>query len=591
MSGSGVRKLVAAGTIAAVLGFGQASASGAEITVNALTDTGGTAADCQLRDAIASANTGVAVDGCEAGTNNGNDNIFFSVTGMITLTGGPLNIDADEPVQFFGPEDEINLTISGGSIQGIINAAAPIRLEGIRLTEAQTGGNGGGISSTSSVEMFNVSMDNLHADGAGGCVYAASVSVTQSTLSDNEADNNGGCINTSGGASIVNSTLTNNESEDNAGGAVASFGGTLTVTESTFGGTNPGDGNFSNWGGAIYTASIVDIKGSTFIGNHAENSPALGGAIYNPAGIGGTIANSTFFGNVADVNGGSIAAQGTELTLRNNTILSNPTIGADIAHTSGSGTVTLANNIIEDFNNALGKNCDGAMNDGGYNVVSGDVVTSTCPAGGTNVAQTPLMVTPIDTWGGPTRTFMLQDGSPAVDLIPAGSCPLETDQRRADRADVDGGLCDAGSVEVDYLPDALIAKQGQAAVGDGIYNDTGDQQVQPKKLKPGQSTKFELTPGNDAQLLTDRFLVEGPGSKGRFKVSYKEAGTNITDAVTGDGHETPPAFVGDVALPITVKVKALKTAKKGKRIELPINLSSVNFSSRSDTVRAEVTVR
>ena len=399
------------------------------------TDTGGTPTECQLRDAIASANTGTAVDGCEAGTNNGSDNIFFTVTGTITLSGGPLNIDADEPVQFFGPEDEINLTISGGSTQGIIDAAAPIRLDSIGLTQAQRSGNGGGISSTSSVEMFNVSMDNLRTTGgSGGCVYAASVSVTQSTLSHNDAAANGGCLNTTGGASIVNSNFMDNEAELDAGGAIASLGGTLTVTESTFGGTAASDANVSDWGGAIYTESIVDIKGSTFLGNKAEDSPALGGAIYNPAGIGGTIANSTFFGNVADATGGSIAAQGTALTLRNNTILSNPTPGADVAHTTGSGTVTLANNIIEDFNNALGSNCAGAMNDAGYNVVSGDLPGSTCPTGGTNVAQTPLMVTPIENWGGPTRTFMLQGGSPAVDLIPAGSCPLATDQRRADRA-------------------------------------------------------------------------------------------------------------------------------------------------------------
>ena len=247
---------------------------------------------------------------------------------MITLTGGPLIIDADEPVQFFGPEDEINLTISGGSTQGIINAAAPIRLEGIGLTAAQTAGNGGGIFSTSSVEMFNVSMDNLRTTGgSGGCVYAASVSVTQSTLSHNDAAANGGCLNTTGGANIVNSNFMDNEAETDAGGAIASLGGTLTVTESTFGGTTLSDANVSDWGGAIYTESIVDIKGSTFLGNKAEDSPALGGAIYNPAGIGGTIANSTFFGNVADVNGGSIAAQSTALTLRNNTIVSNPTIG------------------------------------------------------------------------------------------------------------------------------------------------------------------------------------------------------------------------------------------------------------------------
>ena len=581
-----------AATVAASLALGQAHAAAADITVDVLTDTGGTAAECQLRDAIASANTGGAVDGCEAGTNNGSDNIFFTVTGMITLSGGPLIVDANEPVQFFGPEDEINLTISGGSTQGIIDAAAPIRLDSIGLTQAQRSGNGGGISSTSSVELFNVSMDNLSTTGgSGGCVYAASVSVTQSTLSHNDAAANGGCLNTTGGASILNSNFMDNEAELDAGGAIASLGGTLTVTESTFGGTTASDANVSDWGGAIYTESIVDIKGSTFLGNKAEDSPALGGAIYNPAGIGGTIANSTFFGNVADATGGSIAAQGTALTLRNNTILSNPTLGADVAHTSGSGTVTLANNIIEDFNNALGSNCAGAMNDAGYNVVSGDLPGSTCPTGGTNVAQTPLMVTPIENWGGPTRTFMLQGGSPAVDLIPPANCPLATDQRRAGRPDRAGAFCDAGSVEVDYLPDGLIAKQGGVPVGDDIYNDTGDDQLAKLKVKPGKAAKFTLTPGNDAELRSDRFLVEGPGSKGRFKVSYKQGGTNVTEDVTGDGHETTPAFAGDVALPIGVKVKALKTARKGKQLELPITLTSINFSSRSDTVRVEVTVR
>ncbi len=441
--------------------------------------------------------------------------------------------------------------------------------------------------------MFNVSMDNLRTTGgSGGCVYAASVSVTQSTLSHNDAAANGGCLNTTGGASIVNSNFMDNEAELDAGGAIASLGGTLTVTESTFGGTTASDANVSDWGGAIYTESIVDIKGSTFLGNKAEDSPALGGAIYNPAGIGGTIANSTFFGNVADVTGGSIAAQGTALTLRNNTILSNPTLGADVAHTAGSGTVTLANNIIEDFNNALGSNCAGAMNDAGYNVVSGDLPGSTCPTGGTNVAQTPLMVTPIENWGGPTRTFMVQGGSPAVDLIPAGALPAGRPTSAAPIAPDRAGGVLRRRFRRGGLPAGRADREaGWLPVGDDIYNDTGDDQLAERRVKPGKAAKFTLTPGNDAQLRSDRFLVEGPGSKGKFKVSYKQGGTNVTEDVTGDGHETTPAFAGDVALPIDVKVKALKTARKGKRLELPITLTSINFSSRSDTVRAEVTVR
>ena len=54
------------------------TASAATITVNSLADTGATGI-CVLRDAITSANTMTATNGCVAGS--GNDAIQFTVTG------------------------------------------------------------------------------------------------------------------------------------------------------------------------------------------------------------------------------------------------------------------------------------------------------------------------------------------------------------------------------------------------------------------------------------------------------------------------------------------------------------------------------
>ena len=234
-------------------------------------------------------------------------------------------------------------------------------------------------------------------------MYAASVSVTQSTLSHNDAAANGGCLNTTGGASIVNSNFMDNEAETDAGGAIASLGGTLTVTESTFGGTNRLRRERLRLGWSDLHGVDRGHQGLDVHGQPGRGFPRARRRDLQPSGDRRHDRQFDLLRQRRRRQRRQHRRAGHGADLRNNTILSNPTIGADIAHTSGSGTVTLANNIIEDFNNALGKNCDGAMNDGGYNVVSGDLPTSTCPTGGTNVAQTPLMVTPIDTWGGPTR--------------------------------------------------------------------------------------------------------------------------------------------------------------------------------------------
>src|SRR5262245_2402053 len=95
---------------------GSAVAHAATIPVTTTADsTGGPA--CSLRDAIAAANSNMAVGGCPAGSSSGADTIdLTALAGTITL-GSPLpNITSDLAIQ--GPGFSV-LTISGNDLHRV----------------------------------------------------------------------------------------------------------------------------------------------------------------------------------------------------------------------------------------------------------------------------------------------------------------------------------------------------------------------------------------------------------------------------------------------------------------------------------------
>jgi CSLREA domain-containing protein len=290
----------------------------------------------------------------------------------------------------------INIT-GNGSVNTVIQANAVINTSNYRVFE---------VSGTGNLTLNGVTVKNGLCNG--GCatdIYAG-----------------GGALN-NGILTVKNSLFADNWAA-NYGGAIYNLGA-LTIADSTF------MGGFSSNGGALFnntngTASIVT---STFTTNVAINA---GGAIYQ-GGAGMSIANTTISGNQTNNPGGPSTAQGGGgVFIRNgksldfsNTILANSAIGGDCLNDSGLiGTNT--NNLVEDGS------CSA--------ILSGD----------------PMLGALADN-GGPTQTFALLPGSPAIDA--GAACPA-TDQRGKSRV----GTCDIGAFESGGFTLAIGGGDGQSAM-------------------------------------------------------------------------------------------------------------------------------
>jgi len=263
-----------------------------------------------------------------------------------------------------------------------------------------------GLSSKVTLERLTLAHGVGSDDGgflAGGAIHAldSHLVIDDSTLAHNAAD----------GATSV-------------GGAVYTVGGRLSVRRSTF------EGNSSDVGGAVLiTRTDAQFIDSTFVSNVATNS---GGAIttfQDPDSTTTRVLYSTFTGNSASLGGGAIAGDAL--------------LTADV----------FATNPADRDGSCAGAPFPPAV-DLGY-TVSDD---ATCATTGTSLPSTDPDLDPsgLADHGGENRTVALQDGSPAIDLIPqdqAGCADtVRIDQRGFGRP-VNGDLdpvigCDAGAYEV-----------------------------------------------------------------------------------------------------------------------------------------------
>jgi CSLREA domain-containing protein len=214
---------------------------------------------------------------------------------------------------------------------------------------------------------------------------------------------------------LNNLTIANGIATGNSGGGINNVG-TLTITNSTFSGNSAAGG----FGGGIYNLGALTITNSTFSGNYANGGN--GGGVYSSGGT-VTITNSTFSGNSA-----------------------NSGIGAGISNNTGVGVI-LHNTILA--NSASGGNCYGAITDGGNNIDDG-VTCGWGSASGSKSNTDPLLGALADN-GGPTQTFALLTGSPAIDGVTfngSNSAP-STDQRGVLRPQ--GPRYDIGAFELDNI--------------------------------------------------------------------------------------------------------------------------------------------
>jgi hypothetical protein len=245
-----------------------------DIFVNTLETESQPAPLCTLEDAVAAANTQMAVNGC--GPGSGKDRIMFEVLGTI-FTDDTLVI-VDPVLHIIGPglpcsgAGPCGITIDGGGTHQIFdteNSATNdlFEVQGLTLTDGFAPG----------------------ASSGGGAIFAngTELEVNDCLLVNNKAlgpttpdfGGLGGAIfGKAGTVEIVNSTLANNTAvksspDGSEGGAIFSIGATLKITNTTI------SGNKEDFGAVV--PKVASFKG-TILANNA-NSNCI---VNNPTDLG-----------------------------------------------------------------------------------------------------------------------------------------------------------------------------------------------------------------------------------------------------------------------------------------------------------------
>jgi predicted outer membrane repeat protein len=249
------------------------------------------------------------------------------------------------------------------------------------------------------------------ADYGGGIRNYGTLHMSNCTVSDSSASHDGGGIYNAGTLTATNCTFSGNSA--NQGGGIQSFGGSLTLSNCTF------SGNSATYraGGVYNDDGTAAITNTTF----SENSAMLGGGIFSDGTSTNIITNSTFSGNTS--SGGDS--------------------GGNIDNNLGD-TVTLRNTIVA---GAVRSCTGGYIIDLGNNIDSGEsCIPIPIPS---SMKNTDPLLGDLANNGGPTQTFALLAGSPAIDAgddTTCGTAPVNgIDQRGVARPQ--GAHCDIGAYE------------------------------------------------------------------------------------------------------------------------------------------------
>jgi CSLREA domain-containing protein len=276
--------------------------------------------------------------------------------------------------------------------------------------------------------------------------------------------NNSRIFNTSGNSAISGVTLTGGNgigAGGHSGGAILSSGNLNLEGVHVTGNSVTGSG--LDGGGVLFAGGSANfIRNSTFTNNTASDQ---GGGIL--VGASTNIYNSTFTGNSA-ADGGAISVIGVSVLARNATISDNTAKGV---YCAGLGGFTFGNSIVQAIYRAFDLSDAHSQGNNIATSASGSKPVSYLSS---DLIGTDPMLGALQMNGGPTPTFALQPGSPAIDAgsntlaVEAG---LGTDQRRYTRF-VDGNgdmnaVVDIGAYEYNGVPVTPIMFAGRVATSTG----------------------------------------------------------------------------------------------------------------------------
>ena len=350
---------------------------------------------------------------------------------------------------------------AGGSITFNCGSVPVVMIVNTNATDKTVTVDGGGLVTLSGENLRqiffvfgngNLTLKNISlidGNGVGGGAIAVSCAQAKATignsfLTGNDAgSSHGGAILNQGTLTIDHSTLGSNKTTS-YGGAIFNNGGTVTISYSTIINNQAADG-----GAIFHSEGTINVDRSAIRSNIATMN---GGGIHIDVGT-VNVTNTTFYDNRAD-GGGGIYMRGNQLSIANSTFNRNR------ANTGGAlwnfaGQTNIKNTILSgsrDMNDTSASlNCDGfSVTSGGRNIVSDNTCVPNPSSVGDLLSTDPKLDAFLRDNGGPTRTFKLLDGSPAIDY--GLNCP-NIDKRGVKRPI--GTACDVGAFEYGwptYLP-------------------------------------------------------------------------------------------------------------------------------------------
>jgi hypothetical protein len=384
----------------------------------------------------------------------------------------------------------IGSTISSNTVSDPAGSGAGIAGSGsLEVTNSLINANtGSGISLTGQLALLNSQVEDNSA--AGVQILGGIASLVSSSISGNSAaDPEKGAVivsdttltlkncaiqnNSSTGLVLIGDTaaLTNTNLTNNSGAGLQASDGMLTLLNGSLS-SNGGMGLLVTGGSATLTSATLmensgdglQASGAALVVQNSTIARNHGGAGLRAAGGNAVVTNSTIAGNTApDPTQGMGIASAGGLTLLSSTIADNSGVGLQV---SPGAAVEIQNSIIARH---AGANCTlgGDLNVNltftthGRNLLDdlGPSGPEQCPfiTGGPEPdLEAPAGLSGLlEDNGGPTWTYALEPGSPAIDQVPAGSAGcLLADQRGYGRP-VDGGSgengCDIGAFELGGL--------------------------------------------------------------------------------------------------------------------------------------------
>jgi len=390
-------------------------------------------ATVSLRDAITQANS--------AGTPT---NITFApnLNGSILLSNGQLEISSNMAIG--GPGAGV-ITIDAQSQSRVlqVDAGATSTISGLTMTNGRSNGeaifSGGAILNDGTLTLTGVLVSNSRAatgfpdspGGSGGGIYSdGTLTITNSAIIGNTA---GG-----GGAGLAQPDLGDDGGGGGFGGGIANDG-VLSVFNTTISGNAAGAGGAGGEG-----LPSVTLGEGGMGGNGGDGGGIVNGVFNTTATPTATLINDTISENTVGPRGpgglGYISG-----------FPGFPGGGEGVANEAGA-SLAIGNTIVANNNIQLEPgDTFGQFNSLGYNLI-GDTGTSsgwtTTDQVGSSALPLNALLAPLSNYGGPTQTYALMKGSPALNHGNNGQViqySLNTDQRGLSR--IFNTVVDIGSYE------------------------------------------------------------------------------------------------------------------------------------------------